>query len=136
MLTKFKNHLKERVVGWGGTLSGVTSVFGSWQVCHNVCLGLIALLSLIGITVVGMPLFFLTKVAVPFWTAAFVLFLLTLFFYFKMKCISKKLILFNSGVLIMGVPFQSFQFSPFNWIVGGALVVIAIGLFIKNKIKK
>ena len=84
---------------------------------------------------VGMPLLFLTKVAVPFWTVAFVLFLITLFFYFKMRCISKNLILFNSGVLIMGVPFQRLQFSPFNWIVGGVLVVIAVSLFVKGKIK-
>ena len=133
LLTEFK----ERLVGIAGSISGVTSVLGSWQVCHNVCLGLIVLLGILGIVVTGMPLLFLTKVAVPFWIIAFSFLLLTLFIYYKKKCISHKLIIFNSGLIVAGTPFQSVQqYSLFFWIIGGLLGVISITLFVKDKIKK
>jgi len=128
-------YFKEKLAGITGSVSGVTSILGSWQVCHNVCLGLIALLSVVGITVVGMPLLFLTKIAIPIWIIAFVLLLITLGFYFKKKCISNRLILINSGLVIAGVPFQILQpFLVFFWVIGGILVIIGISLFIKDKI--
>ena len=64
------NTIKEKVMGATGSVSGVASVFGSWQVCHNICLGLIAVLAVLGVTVTGMPLLFLTKWAIPLWTIA------------------------------------------------------------------
>lgn len=119
------------------TVSGTMSFLGSYQVCHNLCMGVIALLSLIGITAVGMPLLFLTKVAVPFWIAAVVLFGITLIFYFKKKCISKNLIIFNAGIIIAGVPFSKLQnFTVIFWILGGALVIISILLYLKEKLKQ
>ena len=127
----------EKITGFSSTLSGSLSFLGGWQVCHNICLGIIALLSVIGITVVGMPLLFLTKVAVQFWIAAVVLFIITLVFYFKMKCISKNLIIFNAGIIIAGVPFQQVQkYSLVFWIIGGSLVVLSLFLYLKKKIKK
>lgn len=129
--------LKEKIIGMTGSISGITSILGSWQVCHSICLGIIALLAIIGITVAGMPLFFLTKVAVPFWIVAFILLLIIIGLYIKKKCISRNLIIFNSGLITIGTPFQSLQsFSKFFWVIGGTLVIISIGLFIKNKIKK
>lgn len=129
--------VKERLVSISSSFSGLMSFLGGYQVCHNICLGIIALLSIIGITVVGMPLIFLTKVSIPFWIAAVLLFGVTLIFYFKMKCISKGLLLFNAGVIIAGVPFKSVQdYSPVFWIIGGSLVLISILVFIKNKISK
>ncbi len=128
-------NLKERIIGTFGSISGITSIFGSWQVCHNICLGIIALLSIVGITITGMPLFFLTKVAIPFWVAAFVLLLVTILIYTRKKCISRNLILFNSGLIVAGVPFQALQkFSIFFWIFGGVLALVGIALFIKEKI--
>ena len=125
---------KVRLVGAAGSLSGITGLLGSYQVCHNVCMGAIALLSIIGITVVGMPLLFLTKVAVPFWTAAVVLLLITLLVYVKKRCISGKLIIFNSGMVVAGVPLQSLQqFSLLFWSVGGALITLGALLFVRDK---
>ena len=131
-------NLKEIIVGRLGSLSGVTSILGSWQVCHNVCLALIALLSIIGITLIGMPLLFLTKIAVPVWTLAFVLVIITIILYIKKrKCISGKLILFNAGLIIAGVPFSQLQnFRNLFWILGGALALIAVLLYAKGKIQK
>src|SRR3989344_8388438 len=115
-------NLTEKAIGATGSVSGAASILGSWQVCHNVCLGIVALLSLVGITVVGMPLAFLTRLTVPLWTAALALFGITLFFYVSKKCISSRLIMFNAGLLIAGVPFQQVQqFLPFFWAVGGMI---------------
>lgn len=126
-----------KVSGILGSLSGVASFLGGWQVCHNLCLGLIALLSIIGITVSGMPLFFLTKVAVPLWILAVFLFLVTLYFYYSKRCISKNLIILNLGFIIAGVPFNAAKnYSALFWIIGGTFVLFAIYGFIKHKLKQ
>lgn len=130
--------LKERFSSGTGIFSSILSFLGGYQVCHNVCLGIIAVLSIIGIAVTGMPLFFLTKVAIPFWIAAVILLTITLIFYFKKKCISRNLIIFNTGIIIAGIPFEQLQrYSLIFWIVGGMLILTSIIIYIKNKyIKK
>lgn len=135
--TKPTKNMKEKLIGTAGSLSGVTGFLGSYQVCHNLCMGLIALLSLVGVTVAFMPLLFLTKVAVPFWTAAVALLLITVWVYLKKRCVSEKLIIFNSGLIVAGVPFQPLQkFSLYFWLIGGALVVLSIALLLKDRIMK
>jgi len=127
---------REKVLSVSSSVSGVVGFLGGYQVCHNICMGIIALLSLIGITLVGMPLLFLTKVAIPFWIAAIVLFIITLIFYFKMKCISKSLIIFNGGVIIAGIPFQQVQdYYLIFWIIGGSLFIASLFLYTKRKIR-
>ena len=129
--------IKEKIIGTTGSISGAASILGSWQICHNICLGIIALLAILGITVVGMPLLFLTKLAIPFWTIAFVLLLIIIGIYIKKKCISKNLIMFNSGLIIAGIPFQFLDsFRILLWIIGGILVITSTSIFIKNKIQK
>jgi len=135
MIKRVANKVKEKFIGLAGSASGITSILGSWQVCHNLCLGIIAILAIFGITVIGMPLLFLTKVALPFWIIAVSLFLFILYIYFKKHCISSKLMLFNFGLIIAGIPFQSLQsFSQLFWIIGGTLVVVSISLFVKDKL--
>ncbi len=137
MVKRIANKIKEKFVGVAGSATGATGILGSWQVCHNLCLGAIALLIVLGITVIGMPLMFLRIIALPFWIIAASLLVLTLFIYFKKRCISHKLIMFNSGLIIAGTPFQSLQsFSPLFWIIGGTLVIFSISLFVKDKIKR
>ncbi|MBS3080251.1 hypothetical protein J4221_02160 [Candidatus Pacearchaeota archaeon] len=132
-----KDDKKGKALTVTSSVSGVMGFLGGYQVCHNVCLGIIALLSIIGISLVGMPLLFLTKVAIPFWITAFFLFVISLFFYIKNKCISKNLLLFNVGIIIAGVPFNSLKnFLVFFWIVGGTIVLISIVLFIRDKQEK
>lgn len=130
------NNIKERLVGATGSLSGAASILGSWNVCHNVCLGIITILSLIGITITGMPLLFLTKVAIPLWIVALILLGIVLYFYFKKHCISKNLIFINSGLIIAGTPFESVQqYQLYLWIIGGILVLTGITLFIIGRRK-
>lgn len=129
--------IKEKIIGVSGGLSGVLSFLGGYQVCHNVCLGIIVLLSIIGITVVGMPLLFLQTVAIPFWIAAVLLLGITLVFYFRNKCISKNLIIFNTGIIIAGVPFNSVQdYSVFFWIIGGSIILLSIIFIIRDRFIK
>ena len=131
-------NIKEKLLGATGSVSGSLSFLGSYQVCHNACLALVAFLTFLGFTVAGMPLLFLTKVAIPFWIAA-VLFLsiMIILKYKKIIHISDKVILLNSGLIIAGVPFQQVQdFNYIFWIVGRVLVIFSLGGFIYDKIKK
>ncbi len=130
-------NLEEKVTGAAGSISGVASILGSWQVCHSICLWIIALLGIIGITVVGMPLGFLIAWALPLWIIASALLVITVGLYMKKRCISGRLIMFNLGIIIAGIPFQSLQrFSLVFRILGGAVVVAAFYLFIRDKIQK
>ena len=134
---KLSNQPGNKMLSAAGSVSGLASILGSWQICHNVCLGIVALLSIVGITIAGMPLFFLTKFALPFWSLAAALFAITLFFYITKRCISPKLLLLNAGLIIAGIPFQSLQkLSPLFWSIGGALVLVSVFLFVKDKIKR
>ena len=130
-------NLKEKLIGATGSVSGAASILGSWQICHNVCLALIAALSLIGITIVGMPLLFLTKIAVPVWSIAVILLVITIIIYLKKPCISRNLIIINSGLVIAGIPFQPLQkFSVFFWTIGGIVALAGVSLFIKDRMQK
>ncbi len=132
---KNKAKIIEKTGSFTSAISGIMSFLGGYQVCHSICLGIIAMMSIIGITIIGMPLLFLTKVAVPFWIAAVLLLGITLLFYFKKKCISKNLILFNAGIIIVGIPFQQLQkFTAIFWVIGGTLIIISVILYIKNKL--
>jgi hypothetical protein len=130
MITK----MKEKLISATGSASGIASVLGSWQVCHNICLGIIASLSVVGITLVGMPLEFFTKIAIPAWSIAILFFAIALGLYIKKKCISKNLLLLNSGLLIAGIPFQQVQqFSSFFLTVGGTIAVVSLMGFVREK---
>jgi FlaG/FlaF family flagellin (archaellin) len=126
-------HIKEKVVGSLGSISGVASILGSWQICHNICLGLIALLSVIGITLTGMPLEFFTKIAVPVWSIAVVLLAITTFLFFHKKCISKKLLIFNTGLIIAGTPFLQ-NYSGYFLSIGGLIAATGAALFVKDRL--
>src|SRR3989338_847491 len=126
---------KEKISTGTSIFSCIISFLGGYQVCHNVCLGIIALLSIIGITVVGMPLLFLQKFAIPFWIAAALLLGITLFFYFKKKCISSNMIIINLGIIIASIPFNFLQdYVKMFWIMGGIIVLVGISnIFMKKK---
>lgn len=131
---KKKNRVLEKTGSIASSISGTMGFLGGYQVCHNICLGIIALLSLIGITLVGMPLLFLTHVAAPLWIAAAALFLLTLVLYIKKRCVSLSMLLFNAGIIVAGFPFRFAQkASPLLWIVGGSFVVFGMVLFIRSR---
>jgi len=130
-------YLKEKLLGASGGVTGTLGFLGGYQVCHNACLALIVLLTFLGFTVAGMPLLFLTKVAIPFWSAAFALLAVTLILKYKKAIhISGKVLLLNSGLIIAGVPFQQLQqFNYLFWIAGGVLAASSIFWYFYNKFK-
>lgn len=125
-----------KAVGILSTSAGGLSFLGSWQVCHNLCIGIIAALSLIGITIVGMPLLFLNQYAIYFWFAACLLLAPTLFLYWKnRKCISKNLLFFNFGIVIASIPFAQLQnYHILFWAVGGIFILAAMKTFLEKRI--
>lgn len=129
---------REKIFWAAGSLTGSLGFLGGYQVCHNTCMGLIILLTFLGFTVAGMPLLFLTKVAIPFWIAAVSLLMVMLALnYKKITHISNKMLLFNSGLIIAGVPFQQVQqFNYIFWIVGGSLVAFSVAWHIYEKLEK
>ena len=131
-------NIKEKILGTSGSLTGVLSFLGGYQVCHNACLALVAFLTFLGFAVAGMPLLFLTKVAVPFWIAAVLLLsIMMILKYKKIIRISDKVILLNSGLIIVGIPFQQLQdFNYIFWISGGILVLFSIGWYAYDRFKK
>ena len=132
------SNIKEKLLGASGSISGGLSVLGSYQVCHNVCLGLISILTLLGFTITGMPLLFLTRVSIPFWAIALALLILAIILKFgKNMEFSGKIILLNSGLIIAGIPFQELQqFNYIFWIIGGVLAVFSIGWYVYDKLNK
>lgn len=125
---------RQRLAGTLGSLSGAVSILGSWQVCHNICLALIAILTAVGITLTGMPLLFLTKIALPVWLAALALFGVVLYFYFRKGCISRNLLLLNAGLIIAGTPFP--EFSLWFWIIGGCVILVSLGLYMRDALAR
>ena len=130
--------IKEKILGVSGSLTGTLSFLGNYSVCHNVCMALAAFLTFLGFSVAGMPLLFLTRVAIPFWVAAVSLLIIMLALnYKKIVHLSSKMLLFNSGLIIAGIPFQLVQlFDYIFWIIGGVLVILSAWWFIYDKIKK
>ena len=104
--------IKEKILGISGGITGTLSFLGGYQVCHNACLALISLLTIFGFAVAGMPLLFLTKLAIPFWSVALALLATTIILkYGKSMQFSGKIILLNSGLIIAGIPFEQVQQS-------------------------
>ena len=130
-------YFKEKLLEWFGSFSGITSLFGSLQICHNICLGLVAILSVIGISVTGLPFLFLNEIAVYVWSIAFLLLIITFIIYFKKKCISGKMLLLNAGLVIAGTPFQRIQnIIVIFWVLGGAIILTSVVLFIGGRTRK
>ncbi len=129
------SNIKEKIFGASGSLTGTLGFLGSYQVCHNTCTALVAFLTFLGFAVAGMPLLFLTKVAIPFWSAAFLLLAITIILkYKKIIHISDKIILFNSGLIIAGTPFQQVQqFNYIFWITGAVLIALSIIWYFYDK---
>lgn len=128
--------MKERILNSFSSASAALATFGSsFQLCHNICLSLIAILGAIGIAITGMPLLFLFEYNIYFWAFALVLLIPTIIMYIYKKCLSRNLLLFNIGIVIAGTP-QNFTLGmqPFFWLIGGVLVAVALISLIAKRI--
>ncbi len=128
---------KEKLISSVSSISGLSGIFSSYNVCHSLCITAISLLSIIGITVTGMPLLFLQTIALPVWLFGLTLFIVTVLLYFKHHGISRNLLIANSGLLLAGTPFvQETSYKIYFWIIGGLIVGYAIFLVVKGRIKQ
>lgn len=127
--------VKEKLISSTSSVSGLSGIFSSYNVCHNICTAAIALLSVVGITVAGMPLLFLQKVALPIWMFAVVLFIATLLLYYKNRhCMSKNMLIANFGLLTIGTPFvQTTGLKPYFWAAGGIILAATLILAVKTR---
>lgn len=130
--------LKEKVLGVGSGASGGLSILGGSNVCHAACMSIATLLSAVGITISGMPLLFLQKVAIPFWIAAVVILVAMIVLWkYNGTPFSPKTMLANSGFVIAGTPFQALSsFQKYFWVIGGAIVAMSICWAIMDRKKR
>ncbi|MBI5332247.1 MAG: hypothetical protein HZB65_01615 [Candidatus Aenigmarchaeota archaeon] len=122
-----------KIIGAVNATSGAAGIISAHNVCHIACLGLISFLSMFGVVVSGMPLGFLQDYNLLFWSMGAGFLAISLVLYYVMKgSISNRLIIFNAGVVLIGVPFFPNDFAAF-WIIGGSLVIISIGGYVLSK---
>lgn len=117
-----------------GKISSCAAVLGSWQICHGVCLSLIALLATIGIVIQGMPLLFLNTWQWPLWILAAVFFGLLMYLRFglRMRSFSDQTIVGNAGLLLAGVPFGGAAQSSMR--TAGLVIVLLALLWYLGKL--
>ena len=114
---KTKNEGK--VVSAANAASAGGSIIGAHNICHSICMAAVALLSVFGVVIASDALMFLESFALPFWTMGIAFLGISIFLYARYCCISKKLLVFNAGLLIIGIPFvQTLSYAWVFWITG------------------
>ncbi len=130
-----KNGLKKgaRITGIFSGVSGTGSIISAHNVCHALCLAVVGLLSIFGIAASSDILMFLENYTLFFWSMGMLFLVLSLLLYLKFPhCMSKKMILANSGILVIGIPYLS-SFNLLFWVVGGTILIASTGWYIKDK---
>ncbi len=130
--------LKNRLLGSGGTVSGLLGGIGSLSnVCHSLCVSVVSLLAIFGITTQILPLMFLQTYQLYFWSAALVFTALSFYFFLKQKpaiARDRNLLLINAGLLLFGLPFtQVADFQEFFRFIGGSAAIAGVLLFLLEK---
>lgn len=116
----------EKLAGAAGAAAGAGSVASLHNVCHTLCTGAVALLSLFGITASASgPLMFLEGLAWPFWTMGLLFLGVSLALYLRHPgCISRHLIAANGGLLLIGLPLA---LPPGGSLLAGAAGAAVVG---------
>ncbi len=121
----------KKIFGIAGGVSGAGSVISAHNVCHALCMAVVAFLSIFGIIVSADVLMWLQDYNLFFWSMGTVFLGMSLILlYIKGNCISKKMIVLNVGLLIIGFPFLQ------NWIIwapGILVVLFSIGWYLRDR---
>jgi len=132
---KKNNRAKGRFAGYFGVVSSTGSIISAHNVCHAICLGVVAVLSVFGIAVSSTALMFLQDYNMLFWTMGVLFLLLSLVMYAKFgKCISTRLIIFNAGLVIAGTPFIPALQLVF-WAAGFSIAIFVSAIYIKERLE-
>ena len=130
--------LKSRLFGGGGTASGVLGGIGSiHNVCHSLCVTVVSILAIFGITTSILPLMFLQTYQMYFWLGALAFTSASLYFYLKQRhpvTRDRNLLLINFGLLLFGLPFtQVADYVDFFRFIGISISIMGVLLFIFSK---
>lgn len=126
-----------KAVGAANAAAGGMGIISAHNVCHAVCEGLVGIAAVFGITGIGMPLAFLTDYNIYFWAMAFAFLLIGLALLISRKCVSRNMMLFNGGIVLIGAPFAFLSpVLPAFWVAGSGLVLFSIYNYAKGKINK
>lgn len=126
---KIKKAAKAETVATGVT--GTASIISAHNVCHAVCLGAVAFLSLFGIAISSTALMFLQDYNLIFWSMGLFFLIVSAILYLRLGCVSKKAMTANAGILVAGVPLQTEQLT--FWLIGGSIFLIILGKYINQK---
>ncbi len=130
---------KPPAASFASSASGLLATLGSsFQLCHNLCLALMALLASVGILYVGFPFLFLVDYGIYFWGFALLLLVPSVAMRWKNPhCGSGQVLLFNVGVIVAGTPPQfTFGFQPLFWGVGGVVAGTGIARWALERLKR
>lgn len=127
---KMKRVGKAETVATGVT--GTASIISAHNVCHAVCLGAVAVLSVFGIAISSTALMFLQDYNLLFWSMGLFFLIVSMILYLRLGCISKNVMAANAGIIIAGIPFFPAEQLMF-WIVGGSVFLIVLGQHINNR---
>lgn len=126
-----------KIIGGMNAAAGGMGIISAHNVCHAICESLVGVAAVFGITGIGLPLAFLTDYNIYFWAMAFAFLLIGLALLVSKKCISKNMMVFNGGIVLIGVPFSFLSpILPAFWIGGSGLVLLSVYNFAKGKINK
>ncbi len=129
---KRKNKNTGRISSIATGTSGAASVISAHNVCHAICLGAVALLSVFGIAISSSALMFLQDYNLVFWSMGLFFLLVSAILYIRLGCISKQTMTANAGIIIAGVPFFPAEQLAF-WLAGGSVFLIVAGRYIMRK---
>lgn len=125
---------EDKRVRYASIASSTATLISAHNVCHSLCMGLIAFLAVFGIVIVGMPLAFLQDYNIYFWAMAFLTLVVMLVMILKKwGCVSNKTLLFNFGLLIAGFPFAAYPIDNFLLLAGGLTALSAVVWFLSEK---
>lgn len=131
--------LKARLFEGGGTTSGAFGAIGSvHNVCHSLCVTVVSIAALFGITMNILPLMFLQTYQLYFWWAALVFTAISFYLYLKQRhkrALDRNLLLINFGLLTFGLPLSGWlaDYMDVFRFLGGTLALIGLFLLIFGK---
>ena len=131
---KKKSMPGSKISGYFGFISGTGSIISAHNVCHSICMAVVALFSVFGIAVSSTALMFLQEYNMLFWSMGVFFLVVSLMLYARFgKCISERMIAFNTGLLLAGAPFLTDAQLVF-WIAGFSISLLILLEYIVPKI--
>lgn len=130
-----------RLFEGGGIASGVFGAIGSvHNVCHSLCVTVVSIAALFGITMNILPLMFLQTYQLYFWWAALIFTAISFYLYLKQRhkrTLDRNLLLINFGLLTFGLPLSRWlaDYMDFFRFFGGALALSGLFLLILSSVK-